>query len=129
MQAHSTGIQLEDLSSQPQPQPPSNGPTTPPPLYYSTLPPSLSGKFQDLDADSTYIKCRDAILNRETKNFIVDFGGAPEERGASWCALDVDHSRETVEAVKELLKKPVFISLLSRYLCGKMLMLGVLWGI
>lgn len=48
-------------------------------------------------------------MDQNTSNFIVDFGGAPEERGAAWCAVDIDYSQQSVKAIKELLKKPVFI--------------------
>lgn len=48
-------------------------------------------------------------MGHATGNFIVDFGGAPTEGGSAWCAVDIDHSEQTVKAVKELLKKPVLL--------------------
>lgn len=109
-QAQSTGIQLDDLSQKPiaRDQFRAAPPPSTPHFYYSTIP-LLSGKFRDLDLDSTYARCEEAVLDRATDNFIVDFGGAPTEGGAAWCAVDIDHSEPTVKAVKELLKKPVFI--------------------
>lgn len=108
-QSHSTGIQLDDLRQSIAPDrfrattPP---PPTPPHPYYSTIP-LLADKFHDLDLDWTYRRCEEAVLNHDTGNFIVDFGGAPKEGGAAWCAVDIGDSVETVKAVKELLKKPV----------------------
>lgn len=107
-QSHSTGIQLDDLY---QPQDQSRAttpPPTPPHLYYSTIP-LLADKFQNLDSDLTYRRCEEAVLGHATGNFIVDFGGAPTEGGSAWCAVDIDHSDQTVKAVKELLKKPVLL--------------------
>lgn len=109
-QAHSSSIQLDNLPQQPiaRDQFRAAPPPSTPHVYYSTIP-LLSGKFHDLDSDSTYARCEEAVLSHATGNFIVDFGGAPAEGGGAWCAVDIDHSAQTVKAVKELLKKPVFI--------------------
>lgn len=106
----SSGIKLEDLPSQPPAtwDPFRAAPTTTPHPYYSTFP-LLSEQFCDLDLDSTYQKCEAAVLSPTTSNFIVDFGGAPGEGGAAWCALNIGDSDQTIKAVKGLLKKQVLI--------------------
>ncbi|KAL0631629.1 hypothetical protein Q9L58_009503 [Maublancomyces gigas] len=106
-QAHSSSIQLDNLPIA-RDQFRTTTPPSTPHVYYSTIP-LLSGKFHDLDSDLTYARCEEAVLSHATNNFIVDFGGAVAEGGGAWCAVDIDHSAQAVKAVKELLKKPVFI--------------------
>jgi hypothetical protein len=104
--AHSTGIQLSNLAPNPRPaNKPSN--SQPTHQYYHSFP-TLCSKFQDLDSDGVYEESKESVMNEATCNFIIDFGGAVEEGGAAWCALDLDDSPATVEAVKGLLGKEVF---------------------
>lgn len=73
--------------------------------YYSTLPPTISKHFGNLDDSRHYEHCEQSLLSPHTRNFIVDFGGAPQDGGEAWCAVDVDD----VEGVKQLLEAPVRI--------------------
>lgn len=54
--------------------------------YYDSFP---HVDFRDLDTDA-YADCERALKRAGTRNFIVDFGGASEDGGQAWCALDVD---------------------------------------
>jgi len=106
-----TAIQLENLHPV-RPNPPSSwhaAPLTPCPDYYLRFSPEFTAKFESLDEDSVYTKCEAALLDRSTKNFIVDFGGEPEvEHGGAWCALDLDSSNpEILDNLKNLLKQDV----------------------
>ncbi|TGZ84933.1 hypothetical protein EX30DRAFT_337380 [Ascodesmis nigricans] len=71
--------------------------------YYQTLPESIAKKFRNLDCDDVFGECDNALKSRGTKNFIVDFGGARDQGGEAWCALDLDNS--DAEGVKALLEK------------------------
>jgi len=106
-----TGIQLENLQPvRPNPPSPRHAASpTPRPDYYSRFSLGFADGFEDLDVDSGYTKYEDALLDRSTKNFIVDFGGEPDvERGGAWCALDLDSSKpETLDNLKNLLKQAV----------------------
>lgn len=75
------------------------------PAYYQKLPPSIGKKFRNLDEDDVYAACDKAVRSLYTKNFIVDFGGAPEDHGQAWCALDVDPCDE--EGIEALLNAKV----------------------
>ncbi|RPA97624.1 hypothetical protein L873DRAFT_1809392 [Choiromyces venosus 120613-1] len=104
-----TGIQLQNLQPV-QPKLSSSGhaaPLTPRPDYYSKFNPEFTAKFENLDEDGVYAKCEAALLDRSTKNFIVDFGGEPKvEHGGAWCALDLDSSKpETSDSLKNLLRQ------------------------
>ena len=106
-----TGIQLENLQPV-RPNRPSPWHAASPTLrpdYYLRFSPGFADMFEDLDVDGVYTKYEDALLDRSTKNFIVDFGGEPEvERGGAWCALDLDSSKpETLDNLKNLLKQAV----------------------
>lgn len=48
-----------------------------------------NAQFHNLDS-ADYISCESAVLGANTENFIVDFGGAPEDGGQAFCALNVD---------------------------------------
>lgn len=107
--AHSSGYQLADMHPQ-QPQHLPIRPETPQPAplpYYTSLPPPLRQTFQDLDHDSNYKRCASAVLDVNTKNFIVDFGGATEIGGRAYCALNVDYTEEGVADIKALLNAKV----------------------
>ncbi|PWW74245.1 hypothetical protein C7212DRAFT_358955 [Tuber magnatum] len=104
-----TGIQLENLQTA-RPGLPSSGRVAPlalRPDYYSRFGPEFTAGFENLDEDGVYAECEAALLNRSTKNFIVDFGGEPKiERGEAWCALDLDSSKpETLDNLKKLLEQ------------------------
>ena len=58
--------------------------------YYQKLPPSIGHRFQNLDDDDVFAECDRALRSPTTRNFIVDFGGAPEDHGQAWCAVDID---------------------------------------
>ncbi|KAF8538530.1 hypothetical protein BDD12DRAFT_841972 [Trichophaea hybrida] len=83
--------------------------------YYDDFP---SVKFRNLDTDS-YQECEDAIKNHSTKNFIVDFGGAAQDRGQAWCALDVDpktlNIREFLGKKRELRLRTRWINIFNPY--------------
>jgi hypothetical protein len=106
---YTTSIQLNDVPPSP-PAPPARpiGPRTPLHEYYSRLPESVAEKFQDLDSDSVYEACEKALLNPDTRNFIVDFGGPPGAGGQAWCALDIDASTpEGIKGLEQLLGEQV----------------------
>lgn len=73
--------------------------------YYSSLPPTISTLFGNLDDSHHYKRCEQALLSPHTRNFIVDFGGAPQDGGEAWCAVDLGD----VEGLKRLLEAPVRI--------------------
>ncbi|KAF8252630.1 hypothetical protein K440DRAFT_631497 [Wilcoxina mikolae CBS 423.85] len=83
--------------------------------YYDDFP---SVKFRNLDTDS-YQECEDAIKHHSTKNFIVDFGGAAQDGGQAWCALDVDpktlNIREFLSKKRELRLRTRWINIFNPY--------------
>lgn len=89
------------------PTPRPQSPQTPRPKYYSIIP-SFAEQFHNLDSDTVYSRFKSALVTPTTSNFIVDFGGAPEDGGEAWCALNLDSSdAQTIEGIKKLLHEPV----------------------
>lgn len=89
------------------PTPRPQSPQTPRPKYYSIIP-SFAEQFHNLDSDTVYSRFKSALVTPTTSNFIVDFGGAPEDGGEAWCALNLDSSDgQTIEGIKKLLHEPV----------------------
>jgi hypothetical protein len=76
--------------------------------YYKHFP---AFNFRNLDTDAVYKECEDAIKLPKTKNFVVDFGGAAEDGGEAWCALDVD-----AQNIKALLEKRRQLELRTRWM-------------
>ncbi|KAL7276719.1 hypothetical protein RUND412_000300 [Rhizina undulata] len=72
--------------------------------YYKFLPSESRNKFRDLDEDDVYASYKDKLSDPTTKNFIVDFGGARQDGGAAWCALDLDSSDAGAPNIEALLK-------------------------
>lgn len=61
--------------------------------------------FHDLDSQPHYLTCSTAIQAHDCGNFVVDFGGAPEDGGRAFCALNVGSDGESLDQVKALLGK------------------------
>jgi hypothetical protein len=93
---------LVDLPDQPSARPDESHP------YYKSFP---AFKFRNLDTDAVYRECEDAIKQPKTKNFVVDFGGAAEDGGEAWCALDVE-----AQNIKALLEKRRQLELRTRWM-------------
>jgi hypothetical protein len=73
--------------------------------YYRKLPPSIGRQFRNLDDDQVYQECDRALRSPATRNFIVDFGGSPEDSGQAWCAVDINPDDD--EGIKALLSAKV----------------------
>lgn len=73
--------------------------------YYRKLPPSIGQQFRNLDEDSVYEESDRALRSPSTRNFVVDFGGAPEDNGQAWCAVDINPDDE--EGIRALLSSKV----------------------
>jgi hypothetical protein len=78
--------------------------------YYDNFP---AVKFRNLDTDA-YQECEDALKNSNTKNFIIDFGGAGQDGGQAWCALNVDPRNLNI---LEFLGKKRELRLRTRWMC------------